>query len=57
MPVVQYAIAGKTALGNEFYSYRHVAEKVDGKHICPAPIDEKLARPSAGFSGAGLQGG
>jgi len=43
MPVVQYAIAGKTALGNEFYSYRHVAEKLV-EHICPAPIDEKLAK-------------
>jgi D-alanine-D-alanine ligase len=42
MPVVQYAIAGKTALGNEFYSYRHVAEKLV-EHICPAAIDEKLA--------------
>jgi len=42
MPVVQYAIAGKTTLGNEFYSYRHVAEKLV-EHICPAPIDEKLA--------------
>ncbi|MBF0570880.1 MAG: ATP-grasp domain-containing protein [Candidatus Omnitrophica bacterium] len=41
MPVVQYAIAGKTALGNEFYSYRHVAQKLV-EHICPAPIDEKL---------------
>jgi len=41
MPVVQYAIAGKTQLGNEFYSYRHVAEKLV-EHICPAPIDEKL---------------
>ena len=43
MPVVQYAIAGKTSLGNEFYSYRHVAEKLV-EHICPAPIDDKLAR-------------
>jgi len=43
MPVVQYAIAGKTTLGNEFYSYRHVAEKLV-EHICPALIDEKLAR-------------
>ena len=43
MPVVQYAIAGKTTLGNEFYSYRHVAEKLV-EHICPAPIDEKLAK-------------
>lgn len=42
MPVVQYAIAGKTALGNEFYSYRHVAEKLV-EHICPAPIDGKLS--------------
>lgn len=42
MPVVQYAIAGKTSLGNEFYSYRHVAEKLV-EHICPAPIDEKLS--------------
>ena len=42
MPVVQYAIAGSTDLGNEFYSYRHVAEKLV-EHICPAPIDEKLA--------------
>ena len=42
MPVVQYAIAGKTSLGNEFYSYRHVAEKLV-EHICPAPIDGKLA--------------
>jgi D-alanine-D-alanine ligase len=39
MPVVQYAIAGQTDLGNEFYSYRHVAEKLV-EHICPAPIDE-----------------
>ena len=43
MPVVQYAIAGKTSLGNEFYSYRHVAEKLV-EHICPAPIDDTLAR-------------
>jgi len=43
MPVVQYAIAGKTTLGNEFYSYRHVAEKLV-EHICPAPIDERLAK-------------
>ena len=42
MPVVQYAIGGKTSLGNEFYSYRHVAEKLV-EHICPAPIEEKLA--------------
>lgn len=42
MPVVQYAIAGKTSLGNEFYSYRHVAEKLV-EHICPAPIDARLA--------------
>ena len=43
MPVVQYAIGGKTSLGNEFYSYRHVVEK-SVEYICPAPIDEKLAR-------------
>ncbi len=43
MPVVQYAIAGSTTLGNEFYSYRHVVEK-SVEYICPAPIDEKLAR-------------
>ena len=43
MPVVQYAIAGKTRLGNEFYSYRHVSEKLV-EHICPAPIDEVLAQ-------------
>ena len=43
MPVVQYSIGGKTTLGNEFYSYRHVAEKLV-EHICPAPVDEKLAR-------------
>jgi len=42
MPVVQYAIKGKTSLGNEFYSYAHVAEKLV-EHICPAPIDTKLA--------------
>jgi D-alanine-D-alanine ligase len=42
MPVVQYAIGGKTALGNEFYSYRHVVEK-SVEYICPAPIEEKLA--------------
>ncbi len=42
MPVVQYAIAGKTSLGDEFYSYRHVAEKLVD-HICPAPIDANLA--------------
>jgi D-alanine-D-alanine ligase len=43
MPVVQYAIGGKTALGDAFYSYLHVAEKLV-EHICPAPIDDKLAR-------------
>jgi D-alanine-D-alanine ligase len=43
MPVVQYAIGGKTELGNAFYSYTHVAEKLV-EHICPAPIDEKLAK-------------
>jgi len=43
MPVVQYAIGGKTTLGNEFYSYQHVAQKLV-QHICPAPIDEKLAK-------------
>jgi len=43
MPVVQYAIAGKTTLGNEFYSYRHVAEKLV-EHICPAPIEERLVQ-------------
>jgi len=43
MPVVQYAIGGKTDLGNAFYSYVHVAEKLV-EHICPAPIDGKLAR-------------
>lgn len=42
MPVVQYAIAGKTTLGNEFYSYHHVAEKLVD-HICPAPINDALA--------------
>ncbi len=42
MPVVQYAIGGKTHLGNEFYSYRHVAEKLV-EHICPAPIEAALA--------------
>ncbi len=42
MPVVQYAMSGKTKLGNEFYSYRHVAEKLV-EHICPASIDEKLS--------------
>ena len=43
MPVVQYAMAGQTFLGNEFYSYRHVAEKLV-EHICPARIDDRLAR-------------
>ena len=43
MPVVQYAIAGQTRLGNDFYSYRHVVEK-SVEYICPAHIDEKLAR-------------
>ena len=43
MPVVQYAIGGKTTLGNAFYSYAHVAEKLVD-HICPAPIDDKLAK-------------
>jgi D-alanine-D-alanine ligase len=42
MPVVQYAIGGKTRLGNEFYSYSHVVER-SVEYICPAPIDEKLA--------------
>jgi D-alanine-D-alanine ligase len=41
MPVVQYSIAGKTCLGNEFYSYHHVVEK-SVEYICPAPIDEKM---------------
>ncbi len=43
MPVVQYAIGNKTDLGNEFYTYRYVAEKVVN-HICPAPIDAALAK-------------
>ena len=42
MPVVQYAIAGQTCLGNEFYSYHHVAQKLV-EHICPASMDEQLA--------------
>ena len=42
MPVVQYAIAGKTALGNKFYSYNHVVER-SVEYICPAPIDEGFA--------------
>ncbi|MDE1921061.1 MAG: ATP-grasp domain-containing protein [Candidatus Omnitrophica bacterium] len=42
MPVVQYAIDGRKNLGNEFYSYRHVAEK-SVEYICPAPIDKELA--------------
>lgn len=43
MPVVQYAIGGKKNLGNEFYTYNYVAEKYV-EYICPAPIDEKLAK-------------
>jgi D-alanine-D-alanine ligase len=43
MPVVQYAIAGKTSLGNNFYSYSHVVER-SVEYICPAPIDDKMAR-------------
>lgn len=43
MPVVQYAIGGKTELGDEFYTYRYVAEKVV-EHICPAPIDAAMAK-------------
>jgi D-alanine-D-alanine ligase len=43
MPVVQYVIDGKTEVGNAFYSYRHVMEKLV-KHICPAVIEDKLAR-------------
>ncbi len=43
MPVVQYSIHGTTKLGNEFYTYRYVAEKLV-EYICPAPIDVKLAR-------------
>jgi D-alanine-D-alanine ligase len=42
MPVVQYAIGGKTVLGNAFYSYSHVVER-SVEYICPAPIEEKLA--------------
>ncbi len=42
MPVVQYSIAGTTALGNQFYSYYHVSEKLV-EHICPAVIPEGLA--------------
>ncbi|HLD88146.1 MAG TPA: ATP-grasp domain-containing protein [Candidatus Omnitrophota bacterium] len=43
MPVVQYAIDGKTELGNAFYTYAHVVDK-SVEYICPAPIDEDLAR-------------
>ncbi|MDE2027335.1 MAG: ATP-grasp domain-containing protein [Candidatus Omnitrophica bacterium] len=42
MPVVQYAIDGRKNLGNEFYTYAHVAEK-SVQYICPAPIDKKLS--------------
>ncbi len=41
MAVVQYAIDGKTDLGNAFYSYQHVAQKLVD-HICPAPIERSL---------------
>ena len=43
MPVVQYAIDGKTDLGNAFYTYAHVVDK-SVEYICPAPIDEKFAK-------------
>jgi len=42
MPVVQYAIDGKTDLGNAFYTYAHVVDK-SVEYICPAPVDEKFA--------------
>lgn len=43
MPVVQYAMGGKTDLKDEFYTYQHVVQRsVD--YICPAPIDEKTAK-------------
>ena len=43
MAVVQYAIGGKTTLGDEFYTYQYVAERMVN-HICPALIDEALEK-------------
>jgi D-alanine-D-alanine ligase len=43
MPVVQYSIDGKTKVGNAYYTYRHVVER-SVEYICPAPIDDKLAK-------------
>jgi D-alanine-D-alanine ligase-like ATP-grasp enzyme len=53
MPVVQYAIGGKTDLGNAFYSYR-MWLKIGGTYLS-GPIDGEIGAPFAGFGGAGLQ--
>ena len=42
LPVVQYAVAGNTNMGNEFYSYEHIVAKTV-QYICPAQIDKAMA--------------
>ena len=42
LPVVQYAVAGNTNMGNEFYSYEHIVAK-SVQYICPAQIDKAMA--------------
>jgi D-alanine-D-alanine ligase len=43
LPVVQYAVAGNTNMGNEFYSYEHIVNK-SVQYICPAPIEASVAK-------------
>lgn len=43
MPVIQYAINGKTDLGNSFYTFENV-RKEDVKYTCPAKISEDLKK-------------
>ncbi len=42
LPVVQYAVAGNTNMGNEFYSYEHIVAK-SVQYICPAQIEKSMA--------------
>lgn len=43
LPVVQYAVAGNTNMGDEFYSYEHIVAK-SVQYICPAQIPEAQAK-------------
>lgn len=54
MPVVQYAFNGNTELGDIFYTYTHVKEKLIS-NICPAKISEELRQKLQSIAVAAYQ--